>query len=97
MNPPLGQLELTFALAGLPGWAHENNALTKTFVFAGFRDAISFMVRVSIVAEAMDHHLDWTNARRRVVIRLTTHDAGHRVTTKDVELARKIENVARVD
>jgi 4a-hydroxytetrahydrobiopterin dehydratase len=51
------------------------------------------MVRVGFEAEAMDHHPDWSNVYNRVRIRLTTHDAGDKVTAKDVDLARRIETI----
>lgn len=73
-------------------WTPEGDclAIRKEFKFASFRDAISFMVRISFEAEEMDHHPEWENIYDRVRIRLTTHDAG-RVTDKDVYLAQKIE------
>jgi 4a-hydroxytetrahydrobiopterin dehydratase len=94
MSPPLTPPEIAAALVDLPGWTPEHNALAKTFKFAGFRDALAFMVRVGFEAEEMNHHPDWTNVYNRVNLRLTTHDAGGRVTAKDVELARRIERVA---
>jgi 4a-hydroxytetrahydrobiopterin dehydratase len=93
MTPPLSPSEISAALAGLPGWTLENDALAKTLKFDSFRSAMSFMVRVGFDAEAMDHHPDWANAYNRVTIRLTTHDAGGKVTARDVELARRIEKI----
>ncbi len=84
------------ALAALPGWKLANDALAKEFKFGGFREAMSFIVRVGFEAEAMDHHPEWTNVYNRVAIRLNTHDAGGKVTAKDVELARKIQAVSWV-
>jgi 4a-hydroxytetrahydrobiopterin dehydratase len=55
------------------------------------------MTRVAFEAEAMDHHPDWTNVYSRVTVRLTTHDAGSKVTAQDVELARKIQQISWVD
>ena len=96
MAKPLDLAEIATALAALPGWAREGDALAKTFKFGNFREAMSFMVRVSFEAEAMDHHPDWTNVYNRVAIRLNTHDAGGKVTAKDVELARKIQKISWV-
>jgi 4a-hydroxytetrahydrobiopterin dehydratase len=75
----------------------EGEALTKSFKFASFREAFSFMTRVAFEAEAMDHHPDWTNVYNRVTVRLSTHDAGGRVTAKDLELARKIQQISWVE
>ncbi len=96
MAQPLTPTEINAALPSLPGWGFEGDALTKTFTFGGFREALSFMVRVGFEAEAMDHHPDWTNVYNRVVIRLNTHDAGGKVTAKDVALARKIQALSWV-
>ena len=88
--------EITKALATLPGWSLERDALAKEFKFGSFREALSFMVRVGFEAEALDHHPEWTNVYNRVAIRLNTHDAGNRVTAKDVALAQKIQAIAWV-
>lgn len=94
MSTPLTTEEITTARGALPGWAFEGDALTKTFKFDSFREAISFMMRVAFDAEALNHHPDWTNSFNRVVVRLTTHDAGSKVTAKDIELARRIQRVS---
>ena len=96
MAKPLTPAEIADALRALPGWAVEGDALAKTFKFGSFREAMSFMVRVGFEAEAMDHHPDWTNVYNRVAIRLNTHDAGGKVTAKDLELARKIQAISWV-
>jgi 4a-hydroxytetrahydrobiopterin dehydratase len=89
-STPLNPDQIAAALRELPGWAAEGDALVQTFRFGSFKEAMSFMVRVAFEAEAMDHHPEWSNVYNTVAIRLRTHDAGNRVTAKDVELARKI-------
>ncbi len=96
MAKPLMSSKITAALEDLPGWKFKREALTKEFKFGSFREALSFMVRVGFEAEAMNHHPEWTNVYNRVSIRLNTHDAGGKVTAKDVELAKKIEGVSWV-
>ena len=93
MTNPLTQAKITLALAGLPGWSREGEALAKMFTFASFKAALSFMVRVGFEAEAMNHHPEWTNVYNRVAVRLNTHDAGGKITAKDVELAGRMEKV----
>ena len=61
-----------------------------------FREAMSFMVRAAFEAEALNHHPEWTNVYDRVVVRLNTHDAGGKVTAKDVELAKRIQEISWV-
>ena len=95
-TPPLTTVEINEALRALPGWACERDALTQDVKFGSFREAMSFMVRVSYEADAMDHHPEWTNIYNRVAVRINTHDAGSKVTEKDVALARKIQGLSWV-
>ena len=97
MAVPLRAAEIQQALKQLPGWASENDALVKTFTFGSFREAFSFMTRVAFEAEALDHHPDWSNVYQRVTIRLNTHDAGGKVTAKDVDLAGRIQRLSWVN
>jgi 4a-hydroxytetrahydrobiopterin dehydratase len=96
MAKPLTAGEIAAALRALPGWKSHRRALAKEFKFGSFREALSFMVRVGFEAEALDHHPEWTNVYNRVVIRLNTHEAGGRVTAKDVALAQRIQAVSWV-
>ena len=74
-------------------WKEEKNALVKDFKFSDFVEAFGFMTRVAILAEKMNHHPTWTNTYNQVSIRLTSHDAGDKVTEKDHKLAKQIDQV----
>jgi 4a-hydroxytetrahydrobiopterin dehydratase len=74
-------------------WEEKNNLLTKTFEFKDFQEAFSFMTRVAFLAEAMNHHPNWSNVYNKVTIDLTTHDAGNTITEKDRKLASAIDNI----
>lgn len=93
---PLSLDDIADALGSLPGWVHEDDRLAKVFTFGSFREAVSFVVRAAFEAESLDHHPELHNVYNRVTISLTTHDAGHRVTAADVELARRIESFSWV-
>ena len=73
----------------------ENNFLKANFEFADFVQAFAFMTEVAFMAEALNHHPNWSNVYNRVEVALTTHDAGNVVTDKDRQLARRIELVYR--
>jgi len=74
-------------------WQEKNNTLYKKFSFSNFIDAFSFMTKVAIVAEKMNHHPNWSNVYNTVEISLSTHDAGDIVTEKDYELAKAIDGL----
>lgn len=77
------------ALISLPGWALREGKLHREFRFADFVTAFGFMTSAALVAEAMNHHPEWSNVYNRVVVSLTTHDAGG-ITALDVTLAGRM-------
>jgi 4a-hydroxytetrahydrobiopterin dehydratase len=84
------------ALAELPSW-HDlpgRDAIQKKFVFKDFNQAFSFMARVALLAEKMDHHPEWFNVYKTVDVTLATHDAGG-VTENDIAMAKAMEDYAR--
>ncbi len=72
-------------------WEEKSNKLYRCFNFGNFADAFSFMTRVALIAEKMDHHPEWKNVYNKVEIWLSTHDEGDTVTSKDRELADRID------
>ncbi|MDE2516736.1 MAG: 4a-hydroxytetrahydrobiopterin dehydratase [Rhodospirillales bacterium] len=81
--------------ASLPQWqvAPDGKTIMRRFRFADFSTAFAFMTRVALLAEAQQHHPDWSNVYDRVEIRLSTHDAGG-LTARDLRLARAIDALA---
>ncbi len=79
-------------LSLLKDWKFIDNSIEKKYTFKNFQEAISFMVRVSFICESKNHHPEWTNVYNKLVIKLSTHDAGG-VTDKDFDLAGEIENI----
>ena len=75
-----------------PHWALDQGKLYRRFVFDDFIAAFGFMSRVALLAEAMNHHPEWSNVWNRVEIHLTTHDAGG-ISDLDFQLARKIDGL----
>lgn len=82
--------EIEAALASLPAWRLDGNAIVREFRFADFVEAFGFMAKVALLAERADHHPEWSNVYNRVRIGLTTHDAGG-LTGRDMKLASDID------
>jgi 4a-hydroxytetrahydrobiopterin dehydratase len=94
--PPtkLSQEALTKRLATLEDWSVVDGKLHREFQFADFSAAFGFMTRAALAAEQLNHHPEWFNVYNKVIVDLTTHDAGG-ITTLDFELAEKMEELAR--
>ena len=74
-------------------WQEKDNTLYRKFEFNDFSEALGFIVRVGLEAEKQVHHPELFNVYNTVNISLSTHDAGDKVTQKDVDLAQAIESV----
>ena len=93
MATKLSDIEVQRALGARTGWTRRGNAITRTFEFPTFPDAIAFVNRVAEVAEKMDHHPDVDIRYTKVTCSLSTHSAGG-ITQKDFKLAEEIDNSA---
>ncbi|HEX4738480.1 MAG TPA: 4a-hydroxytetrahydrobiopterin dehydratase [Allosphingosinicella sp.] len=91
----LSDVEREEALRELTHWSWdpETKAIRRSFRFRDFSEAFGFIARVALAAEKADHHPDWSNSWNRVDVALSTHSEGG-VTSKDVELARQMNDFA---
>jgi 4a-hydroxytetrahydrobiopterin dehydratase len=80
-------------LSGLSGWALADNAIRRTFSFADFGEAVSYVVRVGFSAEAADHHPDIDIRYKRVTLAYSTHSEGG-LTEKDFAGAEEATRLA---
>ena len=78
----------------LPEWrvSDGRDAIERAFRFRDFSAAWGFLSRVALLAEAQDHHPEWSNVYNRVTITLTTHDAGG-LSERDIRLAKAIDGL----
>ena len=81
-------------LPQLPGWTVAAGKLHREYKFADFGKAFEFMKTAAPAIDKMDHHPEWCNVYNRVVVDLTTHDAGG-ISQKDFDLAMLLEGIAK--
>ncbi|MDR9419165.1 4a-hydroxytetrahydrobiopterin dehydratase [Gracilimonas sp.] len=94
MAQPLSESDINQVLNSLEGWEFNDDKISKEFSFNDFSEALGFIVRVGLEAEKQVHHPELFNVYNTVKISLSTHDAGGKVTQKDVDLAKAIESVS---
>lgn len=94
MIAKLTDAERQAALSELKDWqaVEGREAIKRSFKFRNFSEAWGFMNRVALLAEAQDHHPEWSNVYNRVEILLTTHDCKG-LSARDVKLARDIDQI----
>lgn len=81
-------------LAGLAGWTGDPTGISRTAELGSFPAAIAVVDRIAVIAEELDHHPDMDIRWRSVTFRCVTHSAGG-LTRRDIELARRIDEVLR--
>ena len=91
MPTAMSDADINAALAQVPGWSYlaPEPCLARDWQFADFVQAFGFVTQVALLAQALDHHPDWSQSYNRVSIRLRSHDAGG-VTPRDIALAQRI-------
>ncbi len=105
-TPALTEDELATALESLSEWEEwvdslpieypkVRQELRRTFTFKDFPEAIAFMNFVAPQFEKRQHHPRWGNEWNVVRIRLTTWDAGNKITKFDVDTAHMVEAAHR--
>lgn len=93
MTIPMSANDIKTNLKNIPDWKVENQKLHREFLFKDFVAAFGFMTQVAETAEEMNHHPEWKNVYNRVLVELTTHDAGG-ITHRDFELAKEMNRIA---
>lgn len=78
--------------ANLPQWRLEDGWIRRTYKTASWKGTLMVINTVGHLAEAAWHHPDITASYAWVEVRLVTHSAKG-ITDKDLELAKKIEEV----
>ncbi|MBJ6613005.1 4a-hydroxytetrahydrobiopterin dehydratase [Streptomyces sp. I4(2020)] len=91
---PLSRTEIESRLAELPGWTLDGDRLTRVYRLDSHIAAAAMVVHVARVQDELDHHSDLTLGYHTVSLSVHTHSAGGAVTEKDLELARRVEDLA---
>ncbi len=81
--------------AGLADWRKLAQALHARYSIPDYLVAAKFVAAVAQLAETAGHHPDLKLTYGVIDISLCTHEGGLWVTQKDVDLARKISELAR--
>ena len=96
MTELLSDIAIQRELGSLQGWARRGELLTRTYQFRNFSEAMTFVNRVADAAESANHHPDIDIRYNKVVLGLSSHDAGG-ITQRDIDLAKAIDSTTAPD
>ncbi|OHV69595.1 4a-hydroxytetrahydrobiopterin dehydratase [Pseudofrankia sp. BMG5.36] len=90
---PLTDDEIAIQLADHPGWTRTGDEITRTFRLR-YHGSVALIVHVADVERLIGHHADIDLRWDTIRFAITTHDAGHRLTAADFDLATRIDAIA---
>ncbi|MBT2408876.1 MULTISPECIES: 4a-hydroxytetrahydrobiopterin dehydratase [unclassified Streptomyces] len=93
-DEPLSQKEIEDRLKELPGWAYEDDRISRTYRLGSHFAASALVAHIAAVQDELNHHSDLTLGYNTVRLSVNTHSAGDAVTAADFELAERVEGLA---
>ncbi|MDT0452144.1 4a-hydroxytetrahydrobiopterin dehydratase [Streptomyces hesseae] len=90
---PLPEEAIAKRLGELPGWRRRQDSITRAFGIR-YHGGVALIVHVADVERLIGHHADIDLRWDHVRFSITTHDAGHKLTDADFDLARRIDAIA---
>jgi len=85
--------QIKAGLRRLPQWRKKASLISRCYEFKDFVAAMRFVNAVARRAEKANHHPDIDIRWNKVLLQLTTHDAGG-LTEKDFALAEQCDGLA---
>ena len=79
-----------------PSWSIKENKLHREFMFKNFIQAFGFMTKVALIAESSNHHPEWFNVYKKVIVDLTTHEVNG-ISSRDFDLAKEMQTIAEIN
>lgn len=90
---PLDDGEIDERLRNAEGWVRVGDEITKRFAIR-YHGGVALIVHVADIERLIGHHADIDLRWGTVRFAITTHDAGHRLTQADFDLAQRIDEIA---
>lgn len=78
----------------LAGWTLEGEKIWKCFSFDSYFEGISFLNKIAVYAEGVQHHPHVTIDHTNVTVQWTTVDQGA-LTEKDIAAAKASDNLLK--
>lgn len=87
--------EIQNELEKLDSWEFGEDAIKKIFTFKDHLGTLSFLNAVAFYSEKVGHHPHVSYCYNEASLRYQTHDAGNKVTTKDIAAAAYLNKLTQ--
>jgi 4a-hydroxytetrahydrobiopterin dehydratase len=91
-QPPLAVIQVRELEQEIPSWRQQGDMLEREFNFSDFSQSMIFVNQVAKLAQAQEHHPDFSIAYNKVRLTLSTHKI-HGLSMNDFILAAKIDKL----
>lgn len=91
---PLTEDEIEGALREVPGWRRNGDEISRSYGVR-YHGGVAMIVHVADVERLIGHHADIDLRWGKLRFAVTTHDAGHKLTAADFDLAKRIDAIAK--
>ena len=86
--------EVGLFLMKYPQWRPgSDEVLMRVIETPDYAGAIAVVQKIGVLAEELNHHpilmIEWG----KVIVTLTTHDAGNKISARDIDMAKKIDTI----
>jgi 4a-hydroxytetrahydrobiopterin dehydratase len=95
MTKALNAVEIDEVLKTNSEWKLQGGKLIREWTFKDFVEAMQFVNRIAVLAEAAGHHPDIDVRYNRVLLGLISHDAGG-ITRRDAAMAGRIDTLLSI-
>lgn len=93
VNPvPLTEEQIEAALSKVPGWQRDGDEISRTYDIR-YHAGVAVIVHVADRERRIGHHADIDLRIDHIKFAVTTHDAGHKLTAADFDLAARIDAI----
>jgi 4a-hydroxytetrahydrobiopterin dehydratase len=87
------EIPAKLAELGLGHWTYENDWIRRKYHTDGWPQTLMAVNAIGYLCEAAWHHADFAISWGKLTVKLQTHDVGGKITDKDFDLAKKIEEL----
>jgi len=72
-------------------WKQRNSCLENTYEFSNFFKAVTFIEKISLLCDSLQHMPEWQNSLHRVRICIMTEKEGRKESATDLQ--QQIEDI----